>query len=205
MESTILKKRKELLLKVKELRSSTTKNNHELGSLQLEKDLSDLYVTLPMKKLTSALLATGSVFVGFLYNVGFSCYVYTDSNNKWLYAGKTTTEGAVRFSAYQDSVGNLVLKATIGGATVYFNWRATTGACKLYDSYDKISAKSWANTTFQIYNPDNKEYMGCWSKSDNELYNRTNIVRKEFEFNFFDQDAFSEGDKLIYSAYMKNM
>ena len=119
MESTILKKREELLLKVKELRSSTTKNNYELDSLQLEKDVSNLHVTLPMKKLTSALIKTGGVFVGFLYNTGLCAYVNADSNEKWLSVGKATTRGAVRFSAYEDSVGSFVLKATIGVETYF--------------------------------------------------------------------------------------
>ncbi|MET7459022.1 hypothetical protein [Nonomuraea sp. NPDC005501] len=50
---------------------------------------------------------------------------------------------------------------------------------------------------------DNKQLIGAWSNSDNELYNRTNIVRRAFGFQFFDKDAFSADDKLIYSAFMK--
>ena len=204
MNTTILSKREEVLSKVKDLRTSTSINTHELNSLQLEKDLSDLHVTLPMKKLTKALLAAGGTFVGFLYNTGFSAYVYADSNEKWLYAGKTTTEGAVRFSAYQDSVGNIVLTAKIGLGKAYFNWRTSTGACKLYDSYDKLDAKDWAETKFKIFNPNNEQYVGTWSNTDESLYQRKNVVRTQFEFNFFDEDEFSKDDKLIYSAYMKN-
>ena len=204
MNTTILSKREEVLSKVKDLRTSTSINKDELNSSQLEKDLSDLHVTLPMKKLTKALLAAGGTFVGFLYNTGFSAYVYSDSNDKWLYAGKSTTEGAVRFSAYQDSVGNIVFSARIGVDKAYFNWRTTTGACKLYDSYDKLDAKSWAGTKFKLFNPDNEQYVGTWSKKDDSLYQRKNIVYTEFEFNFFDENEFSKDDKLIYSAYMKN-
>ncbi|MDR8407841.1 hypothetical protein MTP10_03710 [Nonomuraea sp. 3-1Str] len=203
----LMQRRGEVLARVHELRGSQVKpqDNGE----KLDRDLAALHPTLPLKWLTSSLFATGTAFVGFLYNTGFSCYVSADGDDKWLFAAKSTTDGAVRWTLYKDSVGNLVINATIGGATFFFNWRNTTGACKLYDSYDKMTAQTWVQSgvfdgdTFQMQNADNKQLIGAWSNSDNELYNRTNIVRREFGFQFFDKEAFSADDKLIYSAFMK--
>ncbi|MEE9552660.1 MAG: hypothetical protein V3W18_00070 [candidate division Zixibacteria bacterium] len=195
-------KRKQVLKKVKELRDSTTKPDESLGA-ELEAELAGLYPTLPMSWLTKSTLLQGTVSIGFLYNYGVSMYVYVDSDDKWLWAIKSTTEGAVRWNVYQDSVGNLVLSATVAGAKMYFNWRAVTGACKLYDSYDKLTAKDWARKQFRIFNPDNEEYIGTWSTSDKELYNRQNISFKEFGFEFFDKDSFTEDDYLIFDAYLK--
>lgn len=203
MSSSIVN-RERVLNKVKELRASTAKPDENLYS-ELDLELAGLYPTLPMNWLTAPLLATGATFVGFLYNYGASMYVYVDSDDKWLYATKSTTEGAVRWKLYQDSVGNLVLNATIGSAQMYFNWRNTTGACKLYDSYDKMTAKDWAQTQFKMFNPDNEEYIGTWSTTDKELYNRTNISYTEFGFQFFDQNAFTQDDYLIYNAYLKTI
>ncbi len=196
--------REQVLNEIKELRASTTKPDESLYS-ELDARLASLYPTLPMKWLTAKLLATGAFFVGFLYNQGAGGYVYVDSDNKWLYASKSTTEGAVRWKLYQDSVGNLILNATIGSAQLYFNWRDTTGACKLYDSYDRMTAQDWAETMFKMCNPNNKEYIGTWSETDKELYNRTNVSYKEFGFQFFDLKSFTQDDHLIYSAYLKTM
>ena len=196
--------RDQILSKVKEVRSSATKPDETMCA-DLDEELAGLYGTLPMKWLTSSLLAGGGAFVGFLYNRGASGYAYADSNDKWLYATKSTIDGAVRWKLYNDSQGNLVLNATVGATEMYFNWRATTGACKLYDSYDKMTAKDWAEETFKILNPNNNEYIGTWSTTDKELYNRTNVSYKEFGFNFFDQDSFTEDDHLIFDAYMKRI
>jgi hypothetical protein len=196
-------KRERILNQVKELRASTARP-HESLHAELDAELAGLHVELPMKWLTQSLLAGGVPFVGFLYNWGASMYVCVDSDDKWLFATKSTTAGAVRWKLYLDSVGNLVLNATIGSAQMYFNWRATTGACKLYDSYDRMIAKDWAEKVFQLYNPNNQENIGTWSTSDKELYNRTNVSYKEFGFQFFDEDSFTEDDHLIYDAYMKS-
>ncbi|MER6944100.1 hypothetical protein ABT294_08760 [Nonomuraea sp. NPDC000554] len=203
----LMQRRNEVLARVNEIRESKVKPERNTESL--DRELAGLYPTLPLKWLTSSLFATGAAFVGFLYNTGFSCYVNSDGDDKWLFAAKSTIDGAVRWTLYKDSVGNLVINATIGGATFYFNWRNTTGACKLYDSYDKMTAQTWVKSgvfdgdTFQVQNSSNRQLIGTWSNSDNELYNRTNIVRREFGFQFIDESAFSEDDKLIYSAYLK--
>ncbi|MFF5209571.1 hypothetical protein [Streptosporangium sp. NPDC000396] len=202
-------RRSEVLARVHEARESRVKSQGD-GEV-LDRELASLWPTLPFSWLTASLFATGTTFVGFLYNTGFSCYVVSNGDDKWLWASKSTREGAIRWSLYQDSVGNLVINATIGGAVLYFNWRNTTGACKLYDSYDKMTAQKWVTggvfdgDSFQIYNPSNKQSIGGWSTSDNELYNRTNIVYRDFGFEFINPAAFSADDRLIYSAYMKEI
>ncbi len=112
----LMQRRIEVLGRVHEIRNSEERPQEDGAGL--DRELAGLYPTLPMAWLTSALYATGAAFVGFLYNTGSTLYVCSDSDNKWLYAAKSTTSGAVRWSIYQDSVGNLVLNATIGG-TVY--------------------------------------------------------------------------------------
>lgn len=199
---TLASKREQVLAKVKELRASTAKPDESRYD-ELELELASLYPTLPMQWLTASLLTTGATFIGFLYNYGVGLYVSVDSDNKWLYATKSTTEGAVRWKLYQDSVGNLVATANIGGAEMFFNWRNTTGACKLYDSYDTMKAQDWADTMFKMFNPDDSEFIGTWSETDTELYNRQNISNLQFGFQFFATGSFTQDDKLIYRSYVK--
>jgi hypothetical protein len=201
MTSAILN-REQILNEVKALRASNTKPDESLYT-ELDLQLASLYPTLPLEWLTSAMLVTGAAFYGFLKNTGTGMYVCKEENDIWLWACKSTTEGAIRWKVYYDSVGNIVFNATIGSTQWYLNWRSSTGACKLYDSYDNMTAADWASETFKLYNPENKEYIGTWSDDNKELYNRSRVCNKEFGFQFINKAAFTHDDYLIYGAYMK--
>ncbi len=205
MSSLILtSQREQVLAKVKELRASTVKPDESLYD-GLELELARLYPTLPTQWLTENLLATGRAFIGFLYNYGVSLYISVDSDYKWLFAAKSTTEGALRWKLYSDSDGNLIISANILGRDLYFNWRDLTGACKLYDGYDRMTARDWAQTKFRMFNPNNSEFIGTWSLTDRELYNRQNVANLDFGYQFFAPESFTEDDWLIYKAYLKTM
>ena len=203
MTSSIINREK-VLNKVKELKASNTKPDESLN-LKLDLELAGLYGTLPMKWLTSSMLIAGTAYIGFLYNHGAGMYVCVDSDNKWLFATRRTIERSVRWKLYLDSLGNLVLNATIGVNQMYFNWRNSTGACKLYHDYDRMTAKDWAETQFKLFNPSNSEYIGTWSNKDYELYNRKKVSYTQFGFEFFDEPAFTQDDYLIYSTYLKEL
>jgi hypothetical protein len=175
-----------------------------------------------------ALTTAATALVGFLYNVQSRTYVTVDSDHKWLYATSVNITSAVRFGIYQDSIGNIVLNATIGSNSLFFNWRNLTGACKLYDSYDSMTAVNWASkklpnlsaavaptardsfvndssdlNAFNMLNTSNNELIGTWSTDDLQVYNRSNIADPIWAFRYFDQAAFTADDRLIFSTYLK--
>ena len=54
-----------------------------------------------------------------------------------------------------------------------------------------------------MMNPNNSEYIGTWSNTNEHLYNRTNVTQKDWEFSYYNTKEFTEDDHLIYDAYMK--
>ncbi|MGV9771933.1 hypothetical protein [Streptosporangium sp. NPDC003464] len=203
----LMQRRTEVLTRVQEIRRSEDRLQEE--ATDLERELAGLHPTLASKWLTWETYSSGATFVGYLYNMGFNQYVSVDSSGTWLYAAAPTTAEALRWNFWQSSTGGLVMTATVGPSTRFFNWRPVTGACKLYDIYDTMNATQWKRSgafdgdQFQILNPSNKENIGCWSTQNNELYNRRNVVHQDFGFLYFDVKQFSADDHLIYSAYMK--
>ena len=174
------------------------------NDVTLDRELAGLHTAIPMRWLTQQDLTPGQSYTGYLYNSGFGKYVNTDSDQTWLWAAESSIGDAICWTLGLDGLGNLVVSTQIGGSTQYLNWRNSTGACKLYGSYDQMTVPGWASSNqFSILVPDYSQFIGCWSTTDNELYVRGDVAYTWWQFYCFDNAAFSEDDRLIYSAYMK--
>ncbi|MDT3444353.1 MULTISPECIES: hypothetical protein [unclassified Pseudofrankia] len=191
--------RQEVLKKVRETHGSTAKPREE--AVDLDRELASLYSTLGLAWLAQSQYDSGSPFRGYLYNVGFDTYVTNDG--VWLYSSSATTDGALLWTL-QKNGQNLYLSTFVDGTQMYFNWRNSTGACKLYPTYDPITVNRWiSDNIFMMLNPSVNEQIGTWSPSDNELYNRANVVNTDFRFSYIPQESLSADDRLIYDTYLK--
>lgn len=202
-----MSKREELLLRAKEIKKSANNNYDELSLSQLEKEIAGLYYTLPMEWLRKNQIKNGKAIPGFLYNNQFENYVSVDSNGKFLYADKETiADGAILFFLKYDTSSDPEFPWNLK-AFKYFNWRDLTGACKLQNPYVPISinfiTQNSDETIFNIYALGPKQYAGCWSNTDNELYVRSDSVARSFKFQMINSDAFTEDDKMIYEIMIK--
>ncbi len=186
-------------------RARTARDSHEKPDLNIDLELASLHFTLPQRRLSRQDYNTGRQFTGFLLNTAWSMYARADDTPKWLYASARTTGEAVRWIIQKDSQGRCVLRTMLGSTQMYFNWRNTTGACKLYESYDAMTLEAWNtnDNTFHIQQTGNFEQAGTWSNTDSEIYIRQNVVRKDWAFEILDESAFSADDRMIYSAYLK--
>ncbi|WP_018503578.1 hypothetical protein [Parafrankia discariae] len=192
-------RRQAVLDEVRDLQNSSTKPREE--DVKLDQALADLYSTLPRAWLTRAQYESGQTFRGSLFNA--DCAQYVGRQDIWLYADVPDTTKAIEWRIYRDG-GNLILITSLNGEPMYFNWRNSTGACKLYSSYDRLLVNRWvSDDIFQMQNPANSQPIGTWSSTDYELYNRTNVSNPGFKFSYVIEDDLSADDRLIFDTYHK--
>lgn len=127
---------------------------------------------------------TGQPLLGYLFNVSLKRYAAVDFDNKWIYASSVSTGGAVLFTIQRNFNDDFMVRTNIMDTEYYLNWRNTTGAVKLYDSYDSMNIRNWTgnDTQFRIYSYQQEQYMGTKSAGENELYYRATIYNDLFEF-----------------------
>jgi hypothetical protein len=192
--------RQSVLDDVRSLRRSPDKPREE--DVRLDQALAGLYSTLPRAWLTEQQFLSGKTFRGSLFNSG--CGRYVNRDDIWLYANAQDILRTIEWRLYRDPGGRLVLITNMGGKPMYFNWRNTTGACKLYDTYDWLAINRWApDDVFHMWNPDNRQPIGTWSDTDFQLYNRTNIANPTFKFSYIVEEDLSADDRLIFDTYHK--
>jgi hypothetical protein len=84
------------------------------------------------------------------------------------------------------------------------SYRNSTGAVKLYDSYDNMNFTGWNDTVFNIYSEQQKEFMGEKDTDDEQMYYRATVFNSDFEYHYVNKDTLTEDEKLIWSHYLKN-
>ena len=132
-------------------------------------------------------------------------YLSVDSDDKWIYANAPDFANALRFITHENASNNAVVIAQIPTNVNYLNWRNTTGAVKLYDSYDNMAFTKWNNTTFKIYSFQQGQYMGVKDITDssNEMYYRAVVYHSFFEYHYINTAQLTEEENKIWSNYLK--
>lgn len=217
METTVEKidvKRAEVLARAHAFLSSKPNAKEHPEFKQLESELALLYTGLKMSSLTQRLLQTGTVFIGFLMSSDLKTYVSYDNKENRLFAMQANIAGAIRFSLKMDSVGYVEFAATLAGKKLeYLSWRSDSPhqcVLKKEKDYKKMNIKEWFNTTnFMIFNAntDEDKRIGLEDAKAgaNQLRNRSlnNTTYQYFEFHFYDEESFTDDDRLIFDAYLK--
>ena len=99
-----------------------------------------------------------------------------------------------------------MLQTFRSSANHWFNWRNTTGACKLYDSYDTIYIHWFSedDTLFHIQVPSQSgQVVGTWDVDDNELYIRHNNRCREWKFVYIDESMLDRVEKLMLECHLR--
>jgi len=214
METTVEKidvKRAEVLARVHAFLSSKPNAKEHPEFKQLESELASLHTTLQVNYLTQPLLTTGALFVGYLISSLNGYYVKYNAKNNHLFAVEASISGAIRFSLKSDAIGNVEFTASLAGKKIeYLSWRSDSPhQCALKNEYKKTTIKEWVNFSFMIFNgndnDDNRIGLQNASEGDNQLRNRSekNTDYQYFSFRFYDEESFTDDDRLIFNAFLK--
>lgn len=214
METTVEKidvKRAEVLARVHAFLSSKPNAKEHPEFKQLESELASLHTTLQISVLSQALLTTGATFVGYLMNSALKYFVSYNAKKNHLFAIDADISGAFRFSLKSDSFGNVEFTASVAGKNVeYLSWSADSPhQCKLKGDYKNTTIKEWISFDFMIFNgnanDDNRIGLQNASEGENQLRNRSekNTDYQYFSFRFYNEESFTDDDRLIFNAFLK--
>ena len=154
-----------------------------------------------LKTMSRKQYETGQPLQGYLYNASLNRYAAVDADNKWVYASSVYTSGAILLTIQRNFNDDFMARTNIAGTEYYLGWRNSTGAVKLYDTYESMNLRNWTGNDlqFRIYSYQQGQYMGTKSSDDNELYYRASVYHDLFEFHVVQFAAFESNEEMATS------
>ena len=150
---------------------------------------------------------SGRSFYGILYNTSLNKSLQVDANEKWIYCNASNLEDALHFNLQSTNHGKVVITSNVWNYR-FLNYRETTGAVKLYDSYDNIRL-NWTNSnTFEIYCDYEGGPMGIYNNKhdsgNNPMYFWYRLMTATaFQFKYIDSATLSKEDNAILTRYQE--
>ena len=157
--------------------------------------------------LTRTQYESGKSFYGILYNTSLNRSLQVDDNEKWIYCNSSSLENALHFNLQQTGNGKVVITSNLWHY-MFLNFRETTGAVKLYDSYDNIRLNWTSSNTFEIYCDYEEGPMGIYNhyydSGENPMYFWYRLMTDTtFQFKYIDSASLSKEDNAILTRYQE--